>query len=243
MTVTTSPGAEAVEHAEKLAPVGPRAGHLLAVDVPAGASGGAKLVKLRVEDLPVGADASVADEAFFRVSFSHILCRHNPLAGLWQANLAKILTYAEESKESTECIASDRGQRMIVRIGEPDDIPALQVIEKKARTGYASLAGFEFVAASPPIAADRLISGTTFVAEVSKALAGFALVQPMDGALYLANISVLPDASNRGVGARLLEGVIAYARASVQIQSDDLADLSEAEASRGVGPSCGELSV
>ncbi len=102
VTVTTSPGAEAVEHAEKLAPVGPRAGHLLAVDVPAGASGGAKLVKLRVEDLPVGADASVADEAFFRVSFSHILCRHNPLAGLWQANLAKILTYAEESKESTD---------------------------------------------------------------------------------------------------------------------------------------------
>jgi N-acetylglutamate synthase-like GNAT family acetyltransferase len=102
---------------------------------------------------------------------------------------------------------------MIVRMGEPDDIPALQAIEKKARTVYASLAGFEFVAASPPIAADRLISGTTFVAEVSKALAGFALVQPMDEALYLANISVLPDASNRGVGARLLEGVIAYARA------------------------------
>jgi GNAT superfamily N-acetyltransferase len=103
---------------------------------------------------------------------------------------------------------------MIVRIGEPDDIAALQAIEKKARTVYASLAGFEFVAASPPIAADRLISGTTFVAEVSKSLVGLALVQPMDGALYLANISVLPDASNRGVGARLLERVIAYARAS-----------------------------
>src|SRR4029077_4026770 len=30
----------------------------------------------------------------------------------------------------------------------------------------------------------------------------------------LANISVLPDASNRGVGTHLLERVIAYARAS-----------------------------
>ena len=50
---------------------------------------------------------------------------------------------------------------MIVRTGEPDDIPALQAIEKKARTVYAALAGFEFVAASPPIAADRIISGTT----------------------------------------------------------------------------------
>src|ERR1700720_2217855 len=36
----------------------------------------------------------------------------------------------------------------------------------------------------------------------------------MDGALYLANISVLPDASNRGVGTRLLERVIAHARAT-----------------------------
>ena len=110
-------------------------------------------------------------------------------------------------------MASDSGQRMIVRTGESDDTPALQVIEKKARAVYASLPGFEFVATSPPIAADRLISGTTFVAEVSKSLVGFALVQPMDGTLYLANISVLPEASNRGVGARLLERVIAYARA------------------------------
>jgi len=100
---------------------------------------------------------------------------------------------------------------MIVRMGRPDDVPALQTIEKEARTVYSTLAGFECAAASPPIAADRLISGTTFIAEVSESPVGFALVQPMDGALYLANISVLPDASNRGVGARLLERVIAHA--------------------------------
>lgn len=100
---------------------------------------------------------------------------------------------------------------MIVRTGAQDDIPALQAIEKKARAVYAALAGFEFVAASPPIAAHRLISGTTFVAEVSGSLVGFVLIQPMDGALYLANISVLPDASKSGVGGRLLERVIAHA--------------------------------
>ena len=102
----------------------------------------------------------------------------------------------------------------MVRMGAPDDIPALQAIEKKARSVYAALAGFEFAGASPPIAADRLISGTTFVAEILESLVGFALVKPMDGALYLANISVLPDASNRGVGTRLLERVIAHARAT-----------------------------
>ena len=73
VTVTTSPGARRVEHPEKLAPVGPRARHLLAVDVPAAASGGAKLLKLGVEGLPVGADAGIADEAVFGVSFGHIL--------------------------------------------------------------------------------------------------------------------------------------------------------------------------
>jgi hypothetical protein len=102
---------------------------------------------------------------------------------------------------------------MIVRIGEPDDIPALQAIEKKARTGYAPLAGFEFVAAGPPIAADRRISGTIFIAEVSKALVGFALVQPMDGVLYLA----ISPCSHTLQDAALALGsskVFAYARDS-----------------------------
>ena len=59
---------------------------------------------------------------------------------------------------------------MIVRMGRPDDVPALQTIEKEARTVYSTLAGFEFVAASPPIGADRFILGTTFVAKVSESL-------------------------------------------------------------------------
>jgi hypothetical protein len=65
VTVTTSPGGQLAEHPVKLAPVGPRAGDLLPVDVPAAASGLAKLLKLAVEGLPVGADAGIADEPFF----------------------------------------------------------------------------------------------------------------------------------------------------------------------------------
>jgi hypothetical protein len=67
-------GGELAEHPVKLAPVGPRARYLLAVDVSAGASGGAKLLKLGVEGLPVGADAGISDEAL-EVSFGHILCK------------------------------------------------------------------------------------------------------------------------------------------------------------------------
>ena len=61
------------EHAVKFAPVGPRAGHLLAVDVAARASGLAKLLKLAVEGLPVSGYASIADEPFFGVSFDRNL--------------------------------------------------------------------------------------------------------------------------------------------------------------------------
>jgi hypothetical protein len=65
-------GGEGLKHPEKLAAVGPRARDLLAVDV-AAASGGAKLLKLAVEGLAYGADAGIADEPFFGMSFGHIL--------------------------------------------------------------------------------------------------------------------------------------------------------------------------
>jgi hypothetical protein len=68
-------GGQLAEHPAKFAPVGPRAYHLLAVDVPAAASGLAKLLKLAVQGLPVGADAGIADEPFFGMSFGHILCK------------------------------------------------------------------------------------------------------------------------------------------------------------------------
>jgi hypothetical protein len=64
-------GGEVLEHVEKLAAVGPRARHLLAVNF--GASRAAKLLKLGVKGLPIGADSGVAKTAVLRVSFSHIL--------------------------------------------------------------------------------------------------------------------------------------------------------------------------
>ena len=66
-------GGQLAEHLVKLASVGPRARHLLAVDVAARASGFAKLRKLAVQGLPVSGKAGIADEPFFGVSFGHIL--------------------------------------------------------------------------------------------------------------------------------------------------------------------------
>jgi hypothetical protein len=61
-----------LEHAQKLAPVGPCARGLLAVDVPAAPSGGANLLKLAIEGLPVSADAGIADKPFFSGSVAVI---------------------------------------------------------------------------------------------------------------------------------------------------------------------------
>ena len=66
-------GGKPVEHSQKFAPVGPRAGHLLAVDVPAAAPGSAKLLKLGVEGLPVGQDAGIADKVVFQDDFRSYL--------------------------------------------------------------------------------------------------------------------------------------------------------------------------
>jgi hypothetical protein len=57
-------GGEVPKHFEKFAPVVVRAGHLLSVNL-GGASGGAELLKLAVERLPVGTDAGIADTAVF----------------------------------------------------------------------------------------------------------------------------------------------------------------------------------
>ena len=64
-------GGEALQHFEKLAPVAVRARHLLTVNI--GAARAAKLLKLGVERLPVGADAGIAETAVLRMSFGYIL--------------------------------------------------------------------------------------------------------------------------------------------------------------------------
>jgi hypothetical protein len=60
-------GGKGLEHFEKLAPVGPRAGCLLAVNL--GAARSAELRKLSVERLSIGADAGIAETAGFRGRF------------------------------------------------------------------------------------------------------------------------------------------------------------------------------
>jgi hypothetical protein len=63
-------GRKALEHFEKLAPVAARARYLLAVNLRA--SRAAKLLKLGVERLPVGANSGIAERAILLVRSGHI---------------------------------------------------------------------------------------------------------------------------------------------------------------------------
>jgi len=66
-------GREVLEHALQLAAIDPGTAGLLAVEL--GAPLDAKLGDLGIECLPVGADASVADQAARRSSSGHIFCK------------------------------------------------------------------------------------------------------------------------------------------------------------------------
>ncbi len=100
----------------------------------------------------------------------------------------------------------DKGVR--IRPGRADEIERLRLLDRAARSRYAALSGFEYPAEAPLIAADRLTDGVVVVAEGSgNVLLGFALTQPLDDLLYLANISVAPHASGRGIGQSLLARV------------------------------------
>ena len=93
-----------------------------------------------------------------------------------------------------------------------DHLGAFQELEKAARSRYPEDADFAFASASPPIARERLENGDLVVAEDDRGIVGFILTTPMDGGIYIANISVASGCSGRGIGAALMNGALDDAR-------------------------------
>jgi hypothetical protein len=81
-----------------------------------------------------------------------------------------------------------------------DEIKAVRMVEKVARTRYRALGGFFAQAAeAPPIAAERFVGGETLVADLHHAPVGFLLLRPLDGLLYVVTIAVSPDVAGLGL--------------------------------------------
>ncbi len=112
------------------------------------------------------------------------------------------------------------GVAVRLRRGGAQDIAAVQAVESAARTRYLATPDLAFVAAAPPLSAERIAAGDLTVAEFGDRLVGFILTNIVDGQLYVANISVAPDSSGSGVGAALMrQAVDKAARLGLEVLS------------------------
>ncbi|PNP98724.1 MULTISPECIES: GNAT family N-acetyltransferase [unclassified Sphingobium] len=100
-----------------------------------------------------------------------------------------------------------------LRAARDSDLDRLQFISAQARERYRSIPALSHIADAPPLTTDRFKACHVAVAIGldDPSPIGFAASRPLDGLLYLDNISIAADASGRGIGSALLSSVIKHA--------------------------------
>lgn len=106
----------------------------------------------------------------------------------------------------------------MIRHASPADLAFLPDIERSAAARFLGTS-MAFAAAGDPlpatVLAQAMADGLLWVAQGDDGLpAGFALARPMDGDLFLAEMSVALPMQGRGLGRALLRAVIDQARAA-----------------------------
>lgn len=105
----------------------------------------------------------------------------------------------------------------MIRVPRRDELERLRAIEVAAGALFAGI-GMDDIAAHEPASTDELdryrIDGRAFCCEVDGVVAGYALVDVVDGAGHLEQLSVDPAFGRRGLGRALVEHVCAWARRS-----------------------------
>ncbi|WP_347670533.1 GNAT family N-acetyltransferase [Micromonospora sp. B11E3] len=102
-----------------------------------------------------------------------------------------------------------------VRAARPDELTALQRIEVASGELFRAI-GMVAIADMPPLPLDALArfqrAGRAWVAvDPADAPAAFAVVDPLDGAAHVQQLSVRPDFARRRIGRTLLDHVGAWA--------------------------------
>jgi len=110
-------------------------------------------------------------------------------------------------------LTTNSNEAFLIRKGRADEIAYLQTVDTAARSRYAGHPGFEFVVQAPSIAPERFHAGDIWVVQRNETIVGFILLQSHGDTVYLANISVVPEASGHNIGAMLVKHAIARARA------------------------------
>ncbi|MCD5975597.1 GNAT family N-acetyltransferase [Pseudomonas quasicaspiana] len=99
------------------------------------------------------------------------------------------------------------------RLSCAEDVPDLCRISAEARLRYRTFPSLAHIAEAPALAPLRFEACRVVLALDSNShkIMGFAAMRPLDGLLYLDNISVRPSASGMGIGANLLSAAIEHA--------------------------------
>jgi GNAT superfamily N-acetyltransferase len=104
---------------------------------------------------------------------------------------------------------------LTIRPAQSRDIPWMQGIEIAAGRLFAEI-GMHDVAEDGAHESDVLAGyvavGRAWVAEQDGAVCGYALVDVLDGAAHLEQVTVHPDHGRQGIGGRLIEAVADWAR-------------------------------
>jgi GNAT superfamily N-acetyltransferase len=106
---------------------------------------------------------------------------------------------------------------LILRAPSPSDIESMRALERRASQVLRAV-GYDFCADGPiRDAAEHLRTiseGVTFVAEAADgAIAGFAMIEPMDGEAHLVEIDVDPAHQKKGLARQLIAAGEAWALA------------------------------
>lgn len=118
------------------------------------------------------------------------------------------------------------------RTANPSDIARICEIDTDASSKFATISALEELAQGshghlqPRAVENWLADGTIYAVEEADCMLGFVTVEPRDGLLYVAELSVLLDHQGRGLGSMLLEKACEHARQSAGDAGSSIARVS-----------------
>ena len=103
-----------------------------------------------------------------------------------------------------------------VRLAGPEDITAMQEIEIAAGALFATIGMHDVAedgAHETELLAGYVVDGRAWVAESDTVVCAYAIVDVLDGAAHIEQVTVHPDYGRRGIGRLIMDEVTVWARA------------------------------
>jgi GNAT superfamily N-acetyltransferase len=104
---------------------------------------------------------------------------------------------------------------VVIRVANPDDAPAIQQVERLAGERYRD-SEFAYIADDEPLSTEALSayasSGRAWVADEDGRVCGYLLVEEVDDAAHIEQVSVQTDHQGQGIGRTLIDRAEQWAR-------------------------------